>query len=155
LSCRVENSTQQSVVSTQFVRVAMSKVWMPDPITRGRQKVWASFQDRVTHSEATFAASGGVEGDSDQGLTVVDLVGGDQRERLGEGSANDLDMFVLFRVRCTFAKVAGEVDLHGLTEEAGTGKVFRKPVSSIISRFAAARGASRGSMRPAGSSSRN
>jgi hypothetical protein len=74
--------------------------------------------------EAAGAARGVVEHQADEGLAVVDLVGGDEGEGLGEREAEDFDVLVGFGSGGAFANVAGEVDLHPLAEEAGTGKVF-------------------------------
>ncbi len=74
--------------------------------------------------EAACAAGGVVEQEADEGFAVVDLVGGDEGEGLGEGKAEDLDVLVGFGCGGAFADVAGEVDLHPFAEEAGAGEVF-------------------------------
>lgn len=74
--------------------------------------------------EASGAAGCVVEGQADEGLAVVDLVGGDEGEGLGEREAQDLDLFVGLGLGLADTDVAGEVDLHPLTEEAGAGEVF-------------------------------
>src|SRR6266851_8737473 len=89
--------------------------------------VWAEFDfawGRDEELEAAGAAGGVVEHEADEGLAVVDLVGGDEGEGFGEGEAEDLDLLVVFGLGDSVADVAGEVDLHPLAEEAGAGEVF-------------------------------
>ena len=74
--------------------------------------------------KATGPPGGVVEHEADEGLAVVDFVGGDEGEGLGERQAEDLDVFVEFRGGYALADVAGEVDLHPLAEKAGAGEVF-------------------------------
>ena len=65
-----------------------------------------------------------VEHEADEGLAIVDFVGGDEAKGLGEREAEDLNVLVGFRRGSTFADVAGEVDLHPLAEETRAGEVF-------------------------------
>ncbi len=74
--------------------------------------------------EAACSAGGVVEHEADEGLAVVDFVGGDEGEGFGEGEQEDFDVLVVFGLGCAFADVAGEVDLHPFAEEAGAGEVF-------------------------------
>lgn len=68
--------------------------------------------------------SGSVERDADESFAVVNLVGGDESERLRERCADDLDVLVFLRVGGALLDVAGEIDLHGFAEEAGAGVVL-------------------------------
>jgi hypothetical protein len=74
--------------------------------------------------KAACAAGGVVEHEADEGLAVVDLVGGDEDESFGEREAEDFDVLVWFGGCGALADVAGQVDLHPLAEETGAGEVF-------------------------------
>src|SRR5882757_5659318 len=76
--------------------------------------------------KAVCAAGGVVEHEADEGLAVVDLVGGYEGEGLGEREAENLDVLVGFGGGGAFADVAGEIDLHPLAEEPWAGEVFCK-----------------------------
>jgi hypothetical protein len=65
-----------------------------------------------------------VEHEADEGLAVVDLVGSDEGQGLGEGKTEDLNVLVGLGSGGAFADVTGEVDLHPLTQETGAGKIF-------------------------------
>jgi hypothetical protein len=84
--------------------------------------------------ESSGLASGVVEHQADQRLSVVDLVCCDERKGFGELEAEDLNVFVGFGGCCAFADTAGKVDLHPLAQEAGAGKIFRqeRPVFGAV-----------------------
>ena len=77
----------------------------------------------VLAQELTRPTASVVEHETNEGFAVVDFVGGDKSKCLGERDAEDLDVLVGLGRGSAFADVAGEVDLHPLAQEAGTGEV--------------------------------
>src|ERR1700723_1766418 len=85
-----------------------------------------SFTRTATYSslEAAIASRLIVEQQADEGLAVVNLLGGDQAEGFGQRHTEDLDVFVGFWRGGAFADIARKVDLHPLAEKARAGEVF-------------------------------
>ena len=74
--------------------------------------------------KSSSAAGCVIAGEADDGFAVVNFVGGDESEGLGERDAEDLNLLVCFGLGDAFSDVAREVDLHVFGEEAGAGEVL-------------------------------